>query len=61
MSYTWRDIIKAKAEALAREAVYGDDLSIGLTLDDLENFNHRVQRKMRDNAFHLGAEFTEEL
>ena len=54
---TYRDIIKAKAAALAREAEYGDDLMIGLTLDDLANFNHSVQKKLRDPKFHFGREY----
>lgn len=56
---TYRDIIKAKAAALAREAEYGDDLMIGLTLDDLANFNHRVQRMLRNPTFHFGREYEE--
>lgn len=43
-AYTFRDIIKAKAAALAREAEFGDDFAIKASLHDLVMFANRMRR-----------------
>lgn len=43
MDYTYRDIIKAKAAALACEAEFGDDLAIKASLHDLVMFAKRMR------------------
>ena len=40
---TYRDIIKAKAAALAREAEYGSDAQIKASLHDLVMFSKRMR------------------
>ena len=44
MEYTYREIIKAKAAALAREAEFGSDVTIKLCLHDLVMFAKRMRR-----------------
>lgn len=46
MEYTYRDIIKAKAEALARAAAYGSDYEIKLCLHDLAMFRQKCRNTM---------------
>ena len=53
----YRDIIKAKAAALAHEAEFASDDQIKASMDDLCRFGKRTLAKMRSTSFHLGREF----
>lgn len=58
---TYREILKAKAAALAKEAEFGSDETIKETLRDLAEFSKPVLFKLRDPSFHLGRDFYEDL
>lgn len=54
---TYREILKAKAAALAKEAEFGSDETIKEFLRDLADFAKPVLFKLRDPSFHLGRDF----
>ena len=60
--HNYREILKAKAAALAYEAEFGADETIKLVLEDLVKFGGHVAYKFRKSQnFHLGQDFYEVL
>jgi hypothetical protein len=51
MEYTYRDIIKAKAEGLAHEGAYGTSEQIKASLRDLEGFIRQIRRELNVPSF----------
>lgn len=61
MEMTYREILKAKAAALAKEAEFGSDETVKATLQDLADFAKPTLFKLRDPSFHLGRDFYDDL
>lgn len=59
--FTYRDIIKDKAEALAYAAEFGSQDEIKHRLHDLADFAKTVAFKLRAPAFSLGQDFYDDL